>query len=216
VLWHSVDGKLVAIATNGVQLIRTEITAGMFSPGHDLIVPIEPATQLLKLAKRARFDRVMLRRDKRLLSVSAAGFSFITRLLDFTFPDYTRVLPTMSNRAAVADRVALADALARLVAVADDGDRAIVALEWAAGSNLMHIMLARQAADGHDSIEATIEGDGEATLVAGRIAEILREFPANARLRLEDAGAQWPLLIRCGDRTAAITRYLTRDAAQAA
>ncbi|CCE04776.1 putative DNA-directed DNA polymerase [Bradyrhizobium sp. STM 3843] len=181
ILLLSEGGRLTSTATDGVRLLRTSIVAPEFSTDRRLIIPSKSVVAIERLIRRES-GMLTLRRNSRLFSVGGAGFTAITRLLDFTYPDPARVLPEASSDAAIIKRQDLVDSLARLMAVMD-GEAPLLVIEWHAPDEIF-LYLARQPDAGSDLVEAETMGDGLIVVAPQALAALLAEF-SSAQLRIE-------------------------------
>lgn len=181
VSWRSLGNTLTSVATNGTVLISASIAADSFSPGPDLILPRQAAALLARLLKSARPSAVTLRRSKRLLAVTAPAFSFTAKLIDYDYPDVSRVIPPASSDAVSCDRAQLLAAIARLGAVATADP--LLALSFTSAPKL-DIYLAREPDVGRDAIEADTIGSGKVAVRISQFAEMIAEI-SGTRVRLE-------------------------------
>jgi len=95
VLLRDSDGALAAVATDGHRLCKAIIPGGGgLSQDDRLIVPRPAVKIILKLLADKSNERIVLRRSATLLAVEAAGFSFTSKLIDTTYPDYARIVGT--------------------------------------------------------------------------------------------------------------------------
>jgi DNA polymerase-3 subunit beta len=203
VFWHSQDDQLVAVATDGVRLIRQNVVASMFSKDRDLIVPTGVAVVARRLIQRSRAERVGLRRSRTLIAFEGPGFTFAARLLDAGYPAYERFIPAPSSNAVVCDRLKLLAAVSRLSAAAP-GIEPLLALAWKEGSNL-DLHLARCPLDGADVVAADAHGCARVALSLAQFALLLEEFNSE-HIRLETANEQPVVMRGAGNKLALIVR----------
>jgi DNA polymerase III subunit beta len=204
VFWQSLDDQLVAVATDGVRLIRTSVAATTFSEDRNLIVPTEVAIALRRLLHKSRAAQVVLRRSRTLIAFEASGFCFTARLVDAGYPAYERVIPPPASNSVACDRLNLLAAVTRLSAAAPSADTALVALSWGNGNNL-NLHLARCRLDGADAVAADVHGSAKVALSLPQFAALLKEFNSE-HIQLETANDQ-PVLIRgTGNKLALIVR----------
>jgi DNA polymerase III subunit beta len=195
---HNIDDRLVAAATDGTKLLRAAIAAGTLSTDERLIVPAKVAHALARLVQQTKAEAVTLRRSRTLFSVTAPGFALTTSLIDATYPSYQRVIPAASSNSASCVRSELADALARLDAVAADNDGGpLVALSWTDGGPL-RLFLPRQPLDAADAINAEASGSAKVALSLSQLRVMVATFDDD-RLQIESADARTPITMR-GER----------------
>jgi DNA polymerase III subunit beta len=189
---HSVDDRIVGIATDGARLLRVGAAAGsQFSATRDLIVPRESALALRRLLARIK-GAVTLRRSRTLIAVTGPGFEFVSRLVSGPFPNYENVIPPASANICACNRHELLASISRLTAVASV-EPPLIALSWSDTSGLA-LSLAREPETGADSIAAECSGAAKVAIPIAQLAAMLGEFDAD-RLQLEAAELR-PLVIR--------------------
>jgi len=172
---HAVDGRLVAVATDGHRLMRNVGPAGDLEYG--VILPRKLVGLLPKGAVTVELSQNKVR-------VTSGPTVITSKLIDGTFPDYVRVIPTGDSNVLTVDRQALMKAVERVAAVADDKSRAV---KFAVG-DVLRLMLADKASD-----EVSIEFEGE-PLEIGFNARYVNDMlgaldEANVRFALGDAGS---------------------------
>lgn len=171
---HAVDGRLVAVATDGHRLMRNVGPAGDLNYG--VILPRKLVGLLPKSAVTVELSQNKVR-------VTSGSTVITSKLIDGTFPDYVRVIPTGNSNVLTVDRQALMKAVERVAAVADDKSRAV---KFAIG-DVLRLMLADKASD-----EVAIEFEGE-PLEIGFNARYVNDMlgaldEPNVRFALGDAG----------------------------
>src|SRR5208282_3291042 len=121
------DGKamLRAVATDGHRLARVETPAPQGSVGMPgVIAPRKAVSEILKLLDEPSQEvRVEI-------STAKARFQFgdvvlTTKLIDGTFPDYGRVIPTGNDKRLVVDKEPFQRAVDRVSTIASERGRAI-------------------------------------------------------------------------------------------
>ena len=123
---HVVDGaepRLRAVATDGHRLARIELPAPSGAVGMpDVIVPRKCVAEIRKLLDEVDGPvEVSLSASKirfRLGNDAKAGAVLTSKLIDGTFPDYSRVIPTANDRLLRIDRKSLAQGVDRVAAIA--------------------------------------------------------------------------------------------------
>ncbi|WP_247997696.1 DNA polymerase III subunit beta [Brucella tritici] len=172
---HAVDDRLVAVATDGHRLMRNVGPTGDLDYG--VILPRKLVGLLPKGAVTVELSQNKVR-------VTSGPTVITSKLIDGTFPDYVRVIPTGNSNVLTVDRQALMKAVERVAAVADDKSRAV---KFAVG-DVLRLMLADKASD-----EVSIEFEGE-PLEIGFNARYVNDMlgaldEPNVRFALGDAGA---------------------------
>lgn len=172
---HAVDGRLVAVATDGHRLMRNVGPAGDLNYG--VILPRKLVGLLPKGAVTVELSQNKVR-------VTSGSTVITSKLIDGTFPDYVRVIPTGNSNVLTVDRQALMKAVERVAAVADDKSRAV---KFAVG-DVLRLMLVDKASD-----EVSIEFEGE-PLEIGFNARYVNDMlgaldDPNVRFAFSDAGS---------------------------
>jgi DNA polymerase III subunit beta len=116
---------LRAVATDGHRLARVAIDRPDGAVGMpDVIIPRKAVTELRKLLDEAEGDvRVQLSATRIRFSLANAVLS--SRLIDGTFPDYSRVIPTANDKIMKIDTGALSEGVDRVSTIATDKTRAV-------------------------------------------------------------------------------------------
>jgi DNA polymerase III subunit beta len=194
--WHSVDGNLIAVSTDGKKLIRTIVDAPLFSADRSLVLSASTVITLKKLIAPARPRTLMLRRNKRLLSVGCDQFECVTVLIDYAFPEYERLIPAATANAVIVERNALAAVLARLAATANRPTPLLAAI-WTAGE--LKIFLAQEPDAGTDAIPVTSATSGRFVVPLHQTRALLGEL--NGSPLAIDANGPGPIMIQiAGDQ----------------
>ena len=99
--------------------MRSRVPRAAGASDFALIVPGKALRIVAKLLANKSIERVTLRRSLTLLSIEAARFILVSKLIDQRFPDYTRLIPKPPGNTVKADRIKLLRALDRVAAVVD-------------------------------------------------------------------------------------------------
>jgi DNA polymerase-3 subunit beta len=196
---HNIGDQLVAVATNGSQLMRVGITAAHLSDDNRLIIPTRAAVMLDRLLHETRPKQVTLRRSRAVFVASWPGVEIVSGMVDAAFPDYRRVIPRASGQVMICDRAELLTALNRLNAVAT-GDTALLVLSWKDRKPL-RLFLARQPDDAADVVAGQARGDARIVVSLSRLSMLLGEFK-EADIVIEAADGN--LLMREGGKLAVL------------
>jgi DNA polymerase III subunit beta len=195
VFLQTVEDELVAVATNGVQLLRVSAAADYLSDDERLIIPTPAAIMMRRLLRQAKADSVTLRRSRGMFSIAAPGsFELVTSLVDGTYPDYRKVLPRAASNSAVCQRVELLGALARLKAVAGG----LVLLSWNDGDAELLVTLPQRPGAGVDTLAAHTTGRANMVFDLAQLAAVVAEFDDDA---VHVDVADRALLIHQGSKT---------------
>jgi len=191
VYFHTAEGRLAAVATDGHRLSRH------YGDPRDHFEGVILPRKLVSILPKGNV-RVSLSNTKVRIHTSngADGDTTITsKLIDGTFPDYQRVIPTSNGKIVLADRKALATAVERVSTVATERGRA-VKLEIAPGQIALSV---RGDAEATDSIETDYSGEPiEIGFNAAYLTELLANLSGDTvRIALNDAGS--PTIFTGGD-----------------
>jgi DNA polymerase III subunit beta len=199
VFLQAAGGTLTAVATDGHRLCRITMPAGgNLSDDRRLIIPLTSTKFIIKILKAARPDcTVMLRRAPTLFELHAGGVTFTSKLIDAEYPAFEKVVPPVSANNVIVDRIELAQAIARLAAVADAEQRTRVAhVSWGAEENGLHLAVANDV--GEDVIEAEVTGAGKTATQIPHLAELLNELKGE-RVSLNVGARNNAILVRDPD-----------------
>ena len=183
VLLHSDGDGLAAVATDSQRLVRIHVSgAAGLSSDFGLIVPNSALRVIARLLADRGVERVTLRRSKTLFALETAKAVFVSKLIDATFPNYTKLICKPSGNAVTIDRTELMRALGRVAAVAEDQKRyRVVGLIWSEGEPELRLCLVgSDAAD--DMIAAEVIGSSRTAVQIGHLAEMLAALEGERRL----------------------------------
>lgn len=120
-LFELSHGRLRTVATNGQRLAISEIeVAYEKEENSQFIVPRKGIIELSRLMKDVGDQRVMLQFSSNHLKVTKDGSSLTTKLIDGTYPDYSRAIPENSDKTVFADREELREALSRIAILSNE------------------------------------------------------------------------------------------------
>jgi DNA polymerase-3 subunit beta len=174
ILLQDRDGALTAVATDGHYLVLTRVpgATGLSADFH-LIVPNAALKIITRLLADKSNERVTLRRSRTLFALETAKAVLISKLIDATFPEYSRFIPKPSGNYVNVDCAGLMQALARVAAVAEERQRRVASLRWSADELALLLTLAdTDAAD--DAIAAEPTGTGAVAIQISLLLELLR------------------------------------------
>ena len=118
-------GSLRAVATDGHRLARVEIPLPEGAGGMpDIIIPRKCVSEVRKLLdERDGAVEVSLSAAKIRFKIGQAVLT--SKLIDGTFPDYSRVIPTANDKLLKIDPATLAEGVDRVTAIASEKTRAV-------------------------------------------------------------------------------------------
>jgi len=195
--------KLRAVATDGHRLALLETTAPVGAetmPG--VILPRKGVSEVQRLVGEESGGVVKIELSDAKIRFSLGSVVLTSKVVDGTFPEYQRVIPTDNDKKLLVDRIAFTAAVDRVATISSDRSRA-VKLSLGSGQILI-------------SVHNPDSGSAEDELVADYAHEAL-EIGFNARYLLDitnqlaseqavfmfaDAGS--PTLVRDGDETDAL------------
>jgi DNA polymerase-3 subunit beta len=117
--------KLRAVATDGHRLARAEMEAPAGSEGMPgVIIPRKTVSELQKLLDVPDVAVATELSDTK-VRFTIGGVVLTSKLIDGTFPDYQRVIPTGNDKALVIDRQTFAAAVDRVSTISSERGRAV-------------------------------------------------------------------------------------------
>lgn len=207
---HTVDGKLRAVATDGHRLARVDMPMPNGADGMPgIIVPRKTVTELLKLldvgdksAKEEADKSVKIAVSETKIRFDLGGVTLTSKLIDGTFPDYGRVIPSENDKSMEVDGKLFASAVDRVSTISTERSRA-VKLNLDDGK----VTLAVNNPDsGSATEELGVDYSGEALEIgfnARYLLDITQQLDGpTAHFELSDAGS--PTVVRDMDDTEAL------------
>ncbi|KTQ85100.1 hypothetical protein NS226_21160 [Aureimonas ureilytica] len=197
VFLHAVDGLLVSVATDGHRLAKlAQEPIGHIGEMHGIIVPTKAVHLFKEMTDwAADGEDIAIRADTSKIEFSAGGFRLVSKLIDGTFPDYQRVIPTRNPHRILVDPEAMEAAVDRVSTVSAERGRA-VKLTLADGTMVLTVQ-SPDAGVGTDevAVEMAEPFDLEIGFNAKYVNDALATFPfAKVEFALGDPGS--PAVIR--------------------
>lgn len=126
---HVVDSdgepKLRAVATDGHRLARSELQAPAGAEGMPgVIIPRKTVSELYKLVDDPDVKVTVELSDTK-IRFTIGSIVLTSKLIDGTFPDYQRVIPTANEKALIIDRQSFAQAVDRVSTISSERGRAV-------------------------------------------------------------------------------------------
>ncbi len=185
--------KLRSVATDGHRLARAEMDAPAGTEGMPgIIVPRKTVSELQKLVDQPDVA-VVTELSETKIRFTIGGIVLTSKLIDGTFPDYQRVIPTGNDKRLVIDRETFARAVDRVSTVSSERGRAV---KLSIGDG--QVTLAVNNPDSGSATEELAADYASDPMDIGFNAKYLLDVAAqlsgeNARFMLADAGS--PTLI---------------------
>lgn len=198
---HATKGGAAAmlrgVATDGHRLARVEVElpAGA-EPIPPIIVPRKTVGEVRKLVEEASEDVAVSVSPTR-IQLGFGRSSLVSRLIDGTFPDYERVIPTANERVATLRTKEFAEAVDRVATISTEKARA-VKLAFERGHMTVSAVSA-ESGRGMDELDVTYDAEPlEIGFNARYILDMLAQI-ASPEVRIEMANAAAPTVVRDGD-----------------
>ncbi|MXO64710.1 DNA polymerase III subunit beta [Altericroceibacterium endophyticum] len=197
---------LKAAATDGHRLARFTVPRPEGAEGMpDVIVPRKAIGELRKLLEEALDGNVQVDLSASKIRFSMGGEGGVTltsKLIDGTFPDYSRVIPTGNDKLLKIDPRSFYEGVDRVATIATEKTRAVKM-----GLDTDKVTLSVTSPDNGaaaEEVPASYSSDGfEIGFNANYLKDILGQIDGDSvELHLADAGA--PTLIRKNDKSPAL------------
>lgn len=183
VLLHVVDGRLVAVATDGHRLARDSVE----SPaefGNGIIVPAKTIGLLPKGVVTLAVSDTKIR-------ITSGTAVMVSKLVDGTYPDYQRVIPSQNDKTMTFERDAMMQAADRVSVVSTDRGKGV---KFSFGNGEIALSV-RGEGEAEDAIAAECDDEMEVGFKPAYLRDILTVLPAGSvSIRLADPGS--PALIK--------------------
>ena len=203
---HVADDELKAAATDGHRLARFTLARPDGAEGRpDIIVPRKCVGELRKLLEEALDTNVEIDLSASKIRFTLGGENGVvltSKLIDGTFPDYTRVIPTSNDKLLKLDPKSFFEGVDRVATIATEKTRAVKM-----GLEKDKVTLSVTSPDNGTAAEelpADYSSDGiEIGFNANYLKDILSQIEGDSvELHLADAGA--PTLIRQNEKSPAL------------
>ena len=125
VFFHEKEGKLIGVSTDGHRLAKMAIEAPEGSVGMPgVIIPRKTVLEIRKLADE--FDgAISINMSENKIIFTIDTIKFTSKLIDGTFPDYERVIPSGNDKEMTLNPKVFASAVDRVSTVATDKTSAV-------------------------------------------------------------------------------------------
>ncbi|MGH6787524.1 MAG: DNA polymerase III subunit beta [Novosphingobium sp.] len=203
---HVSDEELKAAATDGHRLARYTLRRPDGAEGMpDVIVPRKCVAELRKLLEEALDSNVQVDLSASKVRFTLGGENGVvltSKLIDGTFPDYTRVIPTGNDKLLKLDPKSFYDGVDRVATIATEKTRAVkMSLDT---DKVTLSVTSPDNGTAAEEVPADYSSDGfEIGFNANYLKDILGQIDGDTvELHLADAGA--PTLIRQDEKAAAL------------
>jgi len=203
---HVSDEELKAAATDGHRLARFTLPRPDGAEGMpDVIVPRKCVAELRKLLEEALDTNVEVDLSASKIRFTLGGENGVvltSKLIDGTFPDYTRVIPTGNDKLLKLDPRSFYEGVDRVATIATEKTRAVkMALE---PDRVTLSVTSPDNGTAAEEVPADYKSDGfEIGFNANYLKDILGQIEGDTvELHLADAGA--PTLIRQNEKSPAL------------
>ncbi len=197
------DGpRLRFVATCGRRLARVDTVhaEGLDPTMPGVIIPRAAIPDLVKLAKDADGATVALEISDRLVRLTAGTTTITSKLIDGTYPDYGRVVPTNFTRTVTAPTAELIECLERVRIISEDKTKGV---RLVITDNTLAVTLKRafDLFEGRDEVDIELDGDPlDIEFNAKFLTEILGGTGADTvRIKLVDAASAGVIEDKHGD-----------------
>lgn len=193
---HVTDGHLVAVATDGHRLSKLKLACpegAETMPG--IIVP-ERVTKLFGLLASKDDNPVEVELSDTFIRFRAARLEITSKLIDGTFPDYSRLIPRRNELVATISLPAIEEAVSRLAIYAITEERTT---RWQFAQGSLAVSSKSELGEATDEIEIECEFDLTIGYSAAYVLDIVKSFRGpEIRFHLSDPSSP-SLVIDLGD-----------------
>jgi len=178
---HPVAGQIVGVATTGHMLAKVARDMATDFPG--VIVPRKTVNEVLKSFAADVID-VSVSETK--IRFATPDFTLVSKVIDGTFPDYTRVIPASNNGKVTFGADDMRNVIDRVTAVSDERSRGVA---FDMGADGIGVSSKSATSSGSDSIAADV--DGETVTIGfngGYMLEVIRQFTGDVTMEYGTTG----------------------------
>jgi len=157
IFFHEKEGNLISVSTDGHRLAKLSMPAPEGSKGMPgVIIPRKAVLEIRKLSEEFDGD-INIKLSENKIIFSADTVKFTSKLIDGTFPDYEKVIPSGNTKALTLNPKEFAIAVDRVSTVATDKTSA-VSLKISRG-NVNISVNAPDCGSANDEISVTYEDE---------------------------------------------------------
>lgn len=183
-----VEGQTVRfVATNGQRLATSYVEVANDLGNHQFIIPRKAVNELSRVLGGVDSGEVDLEFTASHMKLEVPGVRLVTKLIDATYPDYSRAIPEGGDKVVLADRQFLKEALSRTAILSNELYRN-VRLMVMSGKLDMHANNPQQE-EAEESL--AVEYDGESMEIGFNVSYLIEALSAmsgsQVRMTLSDA-----------------------------
>ena len=188
VLLEMSDGVIRLVATNGQRLAMSSVKTGV-KGSHQFIIPRKGVAALVRVLDEDSGELVRLNFTANHMQVDRGNVSLTTKLIDATYPDYLRAIPSGGDKVVMADRQLLKEALSRTAILSNELYRN-VRLVLREGKLDMHANNPQQE-EAEETV--TVEYEGESLEIGFNVSYLIEALSATrgetVRMTFSDPGS---------------------------
>ena len=188
VLLEVLDGVVRFVATNGQRLATSFVSTGA-QGSHQFIIPRKGVAELVRVLDEDSGEPVTLNFTANHMQVDRGNVRLITKLIDATYPDYSRAIPSGGDKVVIADRRLLKEALSRTAILSNELYRN-VRLMLRAGKLDMH---ANNPLQEEAEETVTVEYEGDSLEIGFNVSYLIEALSAmksdTVRMTFSDPGS---------------------------
>lgn len=124
-LWELSQGSLRAVATDGHRLALNVKEANVTIDNNQIIVPRKAIYELSRLLSEEENDSLTIFLTKNQLKVHMQDYTFTSKLIDGTYPNYDRVIPKSGDKMLEIDRDLFKSSLLRVGVLSNDKHKSV-------------------------------------------------------------------------------------------
>ena len=116
-----ITGNVVRfVATNGQRLATSYVNMESDLGTHQFIIPRKAVNELTRVLGGTALGQVTLEFTSNHMRLDVPGTRLVTKLIDATYPDYSRAIPDQGDKVILADRQLLKEALSRTAILSNE------------------------------------------------------------------------------------------------
>lgn len=197
IYFHVLDGSLLAVATDGHRLARihAEQPSGVEIEG--IIIPRKAIGEVLKVIDEVE-GNVFIEISASKIRFTLGNTIITSKLIDGTFPDYRRIIPTQNDKIVRISAHALAQGIDRVSTIASERTRAVkVTLKT---NKLLLTVTSPEFGVATEEVEAEYSGEElDIGFNARYFLDVLNQHGKNAEIKIAFDNPNAPVLITAND-----------------